>query len=179
MSNLRPRWIRPACLLSWLAVLACAGILAAACAQDVTVIGVLEPNQDADVLAMRDGFLEALRDGGYKAGENIRVIRRDAAFREQTLGESLQGLIDKEQSELLFVMRQSGVKAAVDSKTTLPVFFAGCVRCEKAWTTRPANVTGATIALGDSDYRANGRRAGELALRFLKGEPLASLVPVP
>ncbi len=149
--------------------------IASACEQKVVVIGIAEPDQSASTLSLRDGFLEVLKEGGYKAGENLRVQRRDSTFRKQSQQQSVTELIDQEHSELVFVMGQDGLAAALAAKAAVPVVFAGCQPC--AHTTHPANVTGAAMAAENSDLHANGRQAGALALRIIKGEK-PSAVPV-
>lgn len=150
-------------------------LIVGACQQKVVVIGIAEPDQSASTLSMRDGFLEVLKEGGYKAGENLRVQRRDSAFRKQSQQQSVTELIDQEHSELVYVMGQDGLEAALAAKATVPVVFAGCQPCARQ--THPANVTGAALATTNSDLHANGRQAGEAALRIIKGEK-PSAIPV-
>ena len=172
--------MRPAHCPSWRLLLLVGALsllllTVSACQRQVVIIGIAEPDQSAGTVSLRDGFLEVLKEGGYKAGENLRVQRRDSTFRKQSQQQSVTELIDQEHAELVYVMGQGGLEAALAAKAAVPIVFAGCQPCVR--TTHPANVTGAAVATETSDLHANGRQAGAAALRIIKGEK-PSAIPV-
>ncbi|MEE9285283.1 MAG: ABC transporter substrate-binding protein [Dehalococcoidia bacterium] len=99
-------------------------LLAAACGRDVTIVGVLEPDRGKAVEDARTGFLEALSDADFKAGENMRFVRRNAEFRDEPLEKLARDLVEDEEVDFLFAIGTPALKAAIGAATGQQVFFA-------------------------------------------------------
>ena len=98
--------------------------LLAACGRDVTIIGILEVDLSAPMEETRTGFLEALRDVGYKAGEDARFLRRNAEVREQPLEELARELLVDQEAVLLLALSAEALQAAVEADGGAPIIFA-------------------------------------------------------
>ena len=94
-----------------------------ACSQDVVIVGILEQEQNEVTAEARTGFLEALRDAGYKGGENARFVRRNAEVREQPLDELAQELVRDEGAQLVLAIGTPALLAAAGIED-VPVLFA-------------------------------------------------------
>lgn len=111
------RWTVPALVLVLLA-LAING-----CSQDAVIVGILEEDQSDVTAEARTGFLEALRDAGYKGGENARFVRRNAEVRKQPLDELAQELAGDEGARLVLAIGTRALMAAGGTQD-VPVLFA-------------------------------------------------------
>ena len=121
-------------------------LLLAGCSREV--IGILEPASTEAVDEARIGFLEALRDAGYKSGENVRFLRRSAEAREKPLDELARELIEEEEVELLLALSTAGLQAAIGATRERPIIFAASglpppSAPAPGATPSPTNVTGA------------------------------------
>ena len=121
MSPMKPCSIRRPVL--WGALLA-ATLILAACGRDVTIVGVLEPDQSDAVDQARTGFLEALTDAGFRGGENARFLRRNAEFRDEPLDDLAADLVDDEDVDFLFAIGSESLAAAITAIDGERVFFA-------------------------------------------------------
>ena len=113
-----------------------------ACQRDVIVVGILEPDLGDSVEDARTGFLEALDEAGFRAGANMRFLRRNAEFREQPLDELAAELIDDEEVDYLLALGTPALRAAVEAADRKQVFFA-----------MSGNATIGGVADGDWDHR--------------------------
>lgn len=93
------------------------------CSQDVVIVGILEPDQSDVVTETRTGFLEALREAGYKGGENTRFVRRNAEVREQSLAELAGELVTDEEAKVVLAIGTPALIAAAGTQD-VPVLFA-------------------------------------------------------
>jgi len=94
------------------AVIAAATLLRAACQGNVVEVGILESRQGDDVDAARTAVVQALRDAGYKAGDNIRFFRLNAESQDRSLGELARHLIEKEEVDLVLALTVDALAAA-------------------------------------------------------------------
>ena len=133
----------------------------------------------------RTGFLETLLDGGYKAGENARFLRRNADIRDKPLQELAQAFYRDDEVALLLALSTEALGAALsapeDSSVVIdtPIVFAmsgdpaavqAAVAPEK-W----ARVTGAAALPPEASViRLVGRLLPEittLGILFVSSEP--------
>ena len=154
-------------------------VLLAACGRDVTIVGILEAELSRPMEKTRTGFLEALRDAGYKAGENTRFIRRNAEVREQPLDELAAELFMDEEVALLLALSTQALKASLSVDADTPIIFAMsgnpfAAQAEvspAAW----ARVSGAVAPSPDSQTVALVQRllpqARRLGILFSPSEP--------
>ena len=98
-------------------------VLLSACQRDVIVVGILEPNLGESIEDARTGFLQALDDADFRAGENVRFLRRNGEFREQPLDELAAELIDDEGVDYLFALGTPALRVAVEAAHGKQVFF--------------------------------------------------------
>jgi len=143
----------------------------AACNRDQTAIGMLEVDQADGVKAARDGLLAAMRDAGYKGGENARFARRNAEIRKQPLGELASELVKDEKSVLLVAYSTAALKAATEATSTTPIVFLMSgnplgVAAGKSPLARPPNVTGVVAQSPDAETVALIRRVAPEAARI-------------
>lgn len=99
-------------------------LLAAGCRDVDFVVGILEPDEGDAVEEARTGFLEALSDAGFKAGENARFLRRNAEFRDEPLQKLARDLIENEEVDYLFAIGTPALQAAIGAAKGKQVFFA-------------------------------------------------------
>lgn len=178
----RPLLPGPFSILSLAVILS---LLLAACGRDVTVIGILEVQVSDPMEETRTGFLETLLDGGYKAGENARFLRRNADIRDKPLQELAQASYRDDEVALLLALSTEALGAALsapeDSSVVIdtPIVFAmsgdpaavqAAVAPEK-W----ARVTGAAALPPEASViRLVGRLLPEittLGILFVSSEP--------
>ena len=108
----------------WIVGLVALTLLVVACSRDVTVIGVLEPDQGPAVKEARTGFLEALDEAGFRASENVRFLRRNAGFRDEPLSDLARDLVENEEVDFLFAIGSDALAAAIEAAPDQRVFFA-------------------------------------------------------
>ncbi|MCH8283543.1 MAG: hypothetical protein IIC20_03085, partial [Chloroflexi bacterium] len=96
-------------------------LLAAGCRDVDFVVGILEPDEGDAVEEARTGFLEALSDAGFKAGENARFLRRNAEFRDEPLQKLARDLIENEEVDYLFAIGTPALQAAIGGAIIEPV----------------------------------------------------------
>jgi putative ABC transport system substrate-binding protein len=109
-------------ILTFLAV--AFAVLLSACQRDVIIVGILEPDLGELVVDARTGFLEALDDADFSAGENMRFLRRSAEFREEPLDQLAVEFFDDEEVDYLLALGTPALEAALKATGRKQVFFA-------------------------------------------------------
>ncbi len=99
-------------------------VLLSACQRDVIIVGILEPDLGESVEDARTGFLEALDDADFRAGENMRFLRRNAKFREEPLDQLAAEFVDDEEVDYLLALGTPALEAALKATDRKQVFFA-------------------------------------------------------
>ena len=108
-----------AALLAAVLVMALAG-----CSRDVPVIGLLEVDLSDDMVETRTGFLEALRENGYAAGDTARFPRRNSQIREEPLSILARDLVTRDNAAMIFALGTPALQAVLGAGVDVPVIFA-------------------------------------------------------
>jgi len=87
--------------------------------QPVRSVGLLVPNL---LQAQSDypAFMEALRKLGYREGQNLRLVTREAAGKLERLPSLARELVDA-RVELIVAFNTPGVRAAIDATREIPI----------------------------------------------------------
>lgn len=87
-------------------------------------IGIIEPFDDPVVDEVRDGFLKAMDEAGYRATQEVRYFRFNAEASGVTLDEIVNKLVVEEDVDFLLAIGSDSLKAALEGAERQPIFFS-------------------------------------------------------
>ena len=162
-------------LLSLAFIVVFTTLFATACSGDRIIIGIIEPDLADGTQASRDAFVLALKDAGFKAGENVQFQRRNGEFRKNESNDDFaKYLVEKRHVEYFFVMSPEALEAAGKAANGRPIVYAFVASAVN----RPPNAVGYIQPPATTlDFRALGTIGGKMMVQVLNGTPLAEVHP--
>jgi len=108
-------------LLLGMALLAVVGCRRAT--EDLYTIGICQLNDAPTLNAVRDGFIKALEDRGFRNGENISLIFRNANGDIQVMQKIAREFV-QEQVDMIVPFSTPSLQAALHASPSIPIVFS-------------------------------------------------------
>jgi len=114
-------------LRRWIGIVAVIAVLAG-CDKpksDVPVVGFAQYNSTTSLDQLRDGFVRGLEQGGFKDGENVKIVFQNAQSDTGTLSLAMQQF--QSEVDLVGLCSTQALQAAVRTIKDKPIVFCGVI----------------------------------------------------